>query len=136
MRLNAIASLVIVSGLLLAGCSSTSTNSAAPMTAQDTSGQSMSGDKVTITKATWAAFINYKQWLMPKSYSTPVGDGYFAVTKDGRGWGITGCPDTACDVGTLDSGVAIEECQKRNGGTPCLIFAHKDQIVVPYEVSQ
>jgi hypothetical protein len=73
---------------------------------------------------------------MPKSYSKPVGDGYFAVTKDGRGWGITGCPDTFCDVGTLHDADAIRECSNRNGGAPCLVFAHQDKIVVPYEIAQ
>jgi hypothetical protein len=95
-----------------------------------------SGEKVTITQATWDAYINYKQWLMPKSYSGPVGDGYFAVTKDGKAWGLTGCPDNGCDVGTLDKGDALDVCKTRNGGRPCLIFAHQEDIVVPYEIVQ
>jgi hypothetical protein len=95
-----------------------------------------SGEKVVITKATYAAYINYKQWLMPKSYTGPVGDGYFAITKDGHGWGITGCPDTSCDVGSLDKNDAIRECANRNGGAPCLIFAHQDKIIVPYEITE
>jgi hypothetical protein len=95
-----------------------------------------SGEKVMITQATYNAYINYKAWVMPKSYSKPVGDGYFAVTKDGHGWGITGCPDTFCDVGTLHEADAIRECSNRNGGAPCLVFAHQDKIVVPYEIAQ
>ena len=95
-----------------------------------------SGEKVTISQATYNAYINYKQWVMPKSYTHPVGDGYFAITKDGRGWGITGCPDTFCDVGTLNPADAIRECSNRNGGAPCLVFAHQDKIVVPYEIAQ
>lgn len=95
-----------------------------------------SGQKVVITKGTWDAFINYKHWIQPKSYSGPVGEGYFAVTQDGRGWGLTGCPDNYCDIGTLKQQAAINECSTRNGGVPCLIFAHKDQIVVPYEIAQ
>jgi hypothetical protein len=114
--------------VLLAGCGSS--KPPAP-TATLTS-----GEKVVISQATYNAYINYKQWIMPKSYSKPVGDGYFAVTKDGRGWGITGCPDTFCDVGTLHDADAIRECSNRNGGAPCLVFAHQDKIVVPYEIAQ
>jgi hypothetical protein len=95
-----------------------------------------SGQKVVITKGTWDAFINYKHWIQPKSYSGPVGEGYFAVTQDGHGWGLTGCPDNDCDVGSLKQQAAVNECSTRNGGVPCLIFAHKDQIVVPYEIAQ
>jgi hypothetical protein len=95
-----------------------------------------SGEKVQISQASYNAYINYKQWVMPKSYSRPVGDGYFAITKDGRGWGITGCPDTFCDVGTLKPEDAIRECSNRNGGAPCLVFAHQQNIVVPYEIVQ
>jgi hypothetical protein len=98
--------------------------------------QVASGQKVVLTKGTWDAYINYKHWLMPKSYKGPVGDGYFAVTQDGRGWGLTGCPDTFCDVGSLKQQAAINECSQRNGGVPCLIFAHQDKIVVPYEIAQ
>ena len=56
------------------------------------------------------------------------------VTKDGKAWGLTGCPDNGCDLGTLDSADAIDVCKTRNGGRPCLIFAHQDKIVVPYEI--
>ncbi len=94
------------------------------------------GQKVVITKGGWDAYINYKHWLMPKSYSGPVGDGYYAVTTDGSGWGLTGCPDTFCEVGSLKQQDAINECSTRNGGRPCLIFAHQEKIVVPYEIAQ
>jgi hypothetical protein len=114
--------------VLLAGCASNKPPAPTATLA--------SGEKVVISKATYNAYINYKQWVMPKSYSQPVGDGYFAVTKDGRGWGITGCPDTFCDVGTLHEADAIRECSNRNGGAPCLVFAHQDKIVVPYEIAQ
>jgi hypothetical protein len=95
-----------------------------------------SGEKVVISQATYNAYINYKQWIMPKSYAKPVGAGYFAITKDGHGWGITGCPDTSCDIGTLHDADAIRECSNRNGGAPCLVFARQDQIIVPYEIAQ
>ncbi|HYD04716.1 MAG TPA: hypothetical protein VEC60_03280 [Reyranella sp.] len=95
-----------------------------------------SGQKVVIKKGVWDAFINYKHWIMPKSYAGPVGNGYFAVTEDGSGWGLTGCPDTYCEVGSLTPQAAINECSTRNGGRACLVFAKQDKIVVPYEIAQ
>lgn len=127
MRLIALSAVAALS-VLLAACGSSKKDM--PVA------QLPSGQKVIITKGTWDAFINYKHWIQPKSYSGPVGEGYFAVTQDGRGWGLTGCPDNYCDIGTLKQQAAINECSTRNGGVPCLIFAHKDQIVVPYEIAQ
>ena len=127
MRIIASAFAALIAAAVLAGCSHKPPAPVAEMA---------SGEKVVVTKATYDAYINYKHWLMPKSYTGPVGDGYYAVTKDGRGWGLTGCPDNACDFGTLDPNDAIRECSNRNGGAPCLIFAHQDKIVVPYEIAQ
>jgi hypothetical protein len=127
MRLIATAFAALFLAVLLAGCASKPKAPVAEMA---------SGEKVVVTQGTYNAFINYKQWLMPKSYTGPVGDGYFAVTKDGHGWGLTGCPDNACDLGTLDKADAIRECSNRNGGAPCLVFAHQEKIVVPYEIAQ
>ena len=127
MRSIALASAALLSLLVLAACGSAKHN--APVA------EVASGEKVVLTQGTWAAYINYKQWLMPKSYTGPVGDGYFAVTTDGRGWGLTGCPDNSCDLGTLDKGAAIDECKNRNNGSPCLIFAHQDKVIVPYEIA-
>jgi hypothetical protein len=128
MRRIALFSASLIAAALLAGCGSSSHTKPAAQVA--------SGQKVVITKSVWDAYINYKHWLMPKSYTGPVGDGYYAVTTDGSGWGLTGCPDNSCDFGTLDSGDAIDECSRRNGGKECLIFAHQDKIVVPYEIAQ
>ena len=127
MRLIALSALAALSVLVVA-CGSSKKDMPVAQVA--------SGQKVIITKGTWDAYINYKHWLMPKSYTGPVGDGYFAVTQDGRGWGLTGCPDTYCSAGSLKQQAAINECSQRNGGVPCLIFAHQDKIVVPYEIAQ
>jgi hypothetical protein len=127
MRMIASAFAALLLAVLVAGCA----HKAPPPTAT-----LASGEKVVITQATYNAYINYKHWIMPKSYTKPVGAGYFAITKDGRGWGITGCPDTSCDIGTLHDADAIRECSNRNGGAPCLVFARQDQIIVPYEIVQ
>jgi hypothetical protein len=128
MRSLALASVAALSVLLVA-CGS-SAKKDAPVA------QVASGQKVVIKKGVWDAFINYKHWLMPKSYAGPVGNGYFAVTEDGSGWGLTGCPDTYCEVGSLTPQAAINECSTRNGGRACLVFAHQDKIIVPYEIAQ
>jgi len=129
MRSIALASASVLSLLLITACGS-------PAKKDMPVAEVASGEKVVVTQGTYDAYINYKHWLMPKSYTGPVGDGYFAVTKDGRGWGLTGCPDNSCDFGTLDQQAAINECSTRNGGVPCLIFAHQEKIVVPYEIGQ
>jgi hypothetical protein len=127
MRSIALASATFVAAALLAGCGSSNHTKPAEVA---------SGQKVVITKSVWNAYINYKHWLMPKTYTGPVGDGYYAVTTDGTGWGLTGCPDNACDIGTLDSRDAVDECSRRNGGKACLVFAHQDKIIVPYEIAE
>jgi hypothetical protein len=120
MRSIALATVAALS-LVLVACGSSSDKKDAP------AAQLASGQKVVIKN---------KHWLMPKSYSGPVGNGYFAVTTDGSGWGLTGCPDTYCEVGSLTPQAAINECSTRNGGRDCLVFAHQDKIVVPYEIAQ
>jgi hypothetical protein len=128
MRSIALATVAALS-LVLAACGSSSKKDA-PVA------EVPSGQKVVITKGVWDAYINHPHWLMPKSYARPVGAGYFAVTQDGHGWGLTGCPDTFCAVGSLKQQAAVNECSTRNGGVPCLVFAHQDKIVVPYEIAQ
>ena len=128
MRSIALATVTALS-LLLVACGS-SAEKDAPVA------EVPSGQKVVISQGVWNAFVNYKHWIMPKSYARPVGDGYFAVTQDGRGWGLTGCPDTFCEVGSLKSQAAVNECSVRNGNVPCIIFAHQEKIVVPYEIAQ
>ena len=93
------------------------------------------GDKVTITKATWAAYENYKYWLTPINWTRPMGQGYFAVAQDGRSWGLTGCPVNDCMAGSPISQDAVEICQTRSSGVPCAIFAKDQTILVPYEVA-
>src|SRR5215813_5457943 len=122
MRSFALATAAALS-LVLAACGSSSKKDA-PVA------EVPSGQKVVITKGVWDAYINYKHWIQPKSYAGPVGEGYFAVTQDGSGWGLTGCPDNSCEVGTLKQEAALNECSTRNGGRACVVFAHKDQIVV------
>jgi hypothetical protein len=95
-----------------------------------------SGAKLTITKATWAAFENYKYWLTPIAWERPMGQGYFAVAEDGRSWGLSGCPVNECVAGMPVSKDAVDVCLTRSGGVPCVVFAKDETIIVPYEIAQ
>ena len=63
-----------------------------------------------------------------------MGQGYFAVAKDGRSWGLTGCSANDCIFGAPQPQEAVEICQTRSGGVPCTIFARDQNVLVPYEV--
>jgi hypothetical protein len=92
------------------------------------------GEKLTITGATWNAFQNYKYWLTPIAWSRQMGEGYFAVAKDGRTWGLTGCTANGCVTGEPVSQEAVAICETKSSGVPCVVFAHDQDIVVPYQV--
>jgi hypothetical protein len=130
---------LIASVLVLSGCSTVEgwfgDGKAAPKS-QDAVATAPSGDKVTITKATWAAFENYKYWLTPIAWNRPMGQGYFAVAQDGRSWGLTGCPVNDCVTGSPVSQDAVNICQVRSGGVPCAVFAKDQDVIVPYEIGE
>jgi hypothetical protein len=132
MRIWLIASLLVLSGCSTVGGWFGAGNSDAEEPAVQTAAPS--GAKVTITKATWAAFDNYKYWLTPIAWNKPMGQGYFAVAQDGRSWGLTGCPVNECVAGSPVSQDAINICQTRSGGVPCAIFAKDQTVIVPYEI--
>jgi len=128
---------VIASVLVLSGCSTVEGwfGHDKPAAAKETAATAPSGGKVTITKATWAAYENYKYWLTPIAWGKPMGQGYFAVAEDGRSWGLTGCPVNECITGSPVSSDAINICQTRSGGVPCTVFARDQEIIVPYEIA-
>ncbi len=127
MRPIAFASLLVLTGCSWLGMDSPSEKAEADAPVP-------SGDKVTITPATWAAFENYKYWLTPIAWTKPMGEGYFAVAKDGRSWGLTGCTANSCITGAPQPQDAVDVCQTRSGGVPCQIFARDQNILVPYDV--
>jgi uncharacterized protein YceK len=130
---------VIAFVLVLSGCSTVEgwfggdkpTAKEPPAAATQTSGA-----KLTITKATWAAFENYKYWLTPIAWHKPMGQGYFAVAEDGRSWGLTGCPVNECVAGMPVSKDAVDICLTRSSGVPCVVFARDETILVPYDVAE
>jgi len=127
----------IASVLVLSGCSTIEGWFGAdkPAKPAESAAVAPSGEKLTITKATWAAYENYKYWLTPIAWQRPMGQGYFAVAKDGRSWGLTGCPVNDCIAGSPISKDAIDICHTRSGGVPCVIFARDQTILVPYEIN-
>lgn len=129
---------VIASVLVLSGCSTVEGwfgDEKPAAKSPDVAAAAPSGDKLTITKATWAAFENYKYWLTPIAWTRPMGQGYFAVAQDGRSWGLSGCPVNDCVAGSPVSQDAIDICQTRSGGIPCAVFAKDQDIIVPYEIA-
>jgi hypothetical protein len=130
--------MLIASVLVLSGCSMVEGwfgDDKTAAKAPDATAAAPSGAKVTITKATWAAFENYKYWLTPIAWNKPMGQGYFAVAQDGRSWGLTGCPVRECVAGAPVSQDAINICQTRSGGVPCSVFAKDQSVIVPYEIA-
>jgi hypothetical protein len=130
---------LIASVLVLSGCSTIQgwfgDEKAAP-NAPGTAATAPAGEKLMLSKATWAAFENYKYWLTPIAWNRPMGEGYFAVAQDGRSWGLTGCPVNDCVTGTPVSQDAITICQSRSGGVPCAVFARNQEILAPYEIAE
>ena len=130
MRIVLIAALFLLSGCGLFGDKKPAAQATQPAAAMS------SGEKLVITKATWAAWENYKYWLTPVKWDPLMGEGYFAVSKDGRSWGLTGCTANKCEVGTLDSHDAVAVCETRSGGVPCVVFGKDQDVVIPYEIAQ
>jgi hypothetical protein len=130
---------VVVFALLLSGCGlfsgdRTVAEQSARLPQPTAASSEPAGEQIAITHFTWKAFENYKFWMTPIAWHKPMGEGYFAVAKDGRSWGLTGCSANTCEAGTLDSNKAIEICQSRSGGVPCILFAHNEDTLVPYKV--
>lgn len=132
MRIALIASVLVLSGCNMVGDMFGASKPAEP--APEPAPVAASGEKLAITKATWAAFENYKFWLTPIAWTRPMGQGYFAVAKDGRSWGLTGCPVNECIAGSPVSQDAVEVCQTRSGGVPCVVFAKDQDIIIPYDI--
>lgn len=92
------------------------------------SGCAAADGEMVITPPVSAAFVTYKTWL------TPQGFGFFAVTEDGQGASGWGCPDGRCHNATDAKTKAIASCEKANPGRHCKIFAANLEPVVDYKV--
>ena len=74
------------------------------------------GGEITISSGVWAKFQEYKGQLKPGD------DQYFtASSTGGYSW-------------NADKDQALQECQKYSNGGTCVLFAHNDEILVPYHV--
>ncbi len=74
-----------------------------------------SGEGMAIPKGVWEQFAEYKNKLTPSS------DEYFAASSDG-GW-----------ASNTDKEQVVKDCQQYAKQT-CVLFAHNDEILVPYHV--
>jgi len=73
------------------------------------------GGTISIPSGTWAMFQQYKNHLRPND------DRYFAASWDG-GW-----------ASNNDKSEVLKSCQEYAEST-CVLFAHNDQILLPYRV--
>jgi hypothetical protein len=73
------------------------------------------GDSITIPSGVWAQFQKYKDGL------NGSGDQYFAASSDG-GY-----------ASNSDKDQVVKDCQQYAKST-CVLFAHNDEILVPYHV--
>jgi len=78
-------------------------------------GPSAHAEDLRIPKGVWQKFAEYKNKLTPSS------DEYFAASSDG-GW-----------ASNTDKDQAVKDCQQY-AKSPCVLFAHNDEILVPYHV--
>lgn len=78
-------------------------------------GGSGGGEGMAIPSGVWTKFEEYKGKLTSSS------DEYFAASPDG-GW-----------ASNTDKDQAIKDCQQYAKET-CVLFAHNDEILVPYHV--
>lgn len=72
-------------------------------------------DEIRVSKGVWAKFAEFKNKLTPSS------DEYFAASSDG-GW-----------ASSTDKDQVVKDCQQY-AKSPCVLFAHNDEILVPYHV--
>lgn len=79
------------------------------------SGSGGSGEGMAISSGVWVKFEDYKKNLTPSS------DEYFAASSDG-GW-----------ASSTDKDQVVKDCQQYAKET-CVLFAHNDEILVPYHV--
>jgi hypothetical protein len=101
---------LFVAALLLSG----------PAVAQDA--------KLQVTKPAWQGYQGYL------SGATGQRHGFFAMSKDGQIWGQSGCTKGSCPPDDQLKASALKRCEQFSAGTPCLIFAEDQTILVPYEV--
>ncbi len=78
--------------------------------------------------------ISPRVWSYYQEYAHRPGPLYFAVSVDGEYAGYNYCLDATCPQEfTQTRGNALHSCQELSG-QECLIFAHRGDIKVPYEI--
>lgn len=108
MRIIKTIGLVLLGGLLLAGCKTTS----------DYYGKG----PVNLSSRLTAGFEKYKSGGGPE---------FFAVSQDGRTYGWSYCSGGIgnCRGGGIPGFMAVNACERGSKGVPCKIFARGKQVV-------
>lgn len=106
-----------IAGLLIAAGLSTATSAAAE------------DETLKITQEVWDTYGKYTDWI-------GEGSGFFAVSDDGASAAGAGCQEKDCAAGLASQRDAIKECETNSGGGRCIVFAHDQDIIVPYEIAE
>jgi hypothetical protein len=81
---------------------------------------------LVLTNETWGYYQTYLSDISPNR------PGAFAVSVDGRSAFYMWCQDVLCMGGPTYKRDAIKGCEKF--GRECLVFAYRDEIIVPYKL--
>ena len=65
-----------------------------------------------------------------------IGNGYYAVTEDGKGGASWSCSDALCGGSYNGKDAAKKQCQTSNPGKTCLIFAKDNHPQVKFQIAQ
>lgn len=98
--------------------------------APDTESLTPANTVVTISKAIWD---DYQLYL---GRVGRIGNGYYAITEDGKGGASWSCGDALCGDSYNGKSAAMKQCQDSNPGKTCIIFAKDNHPQVKYEIAQ
>lgn len=84
-------------------------------------------ETLRITQEVWDTYGKYKDFI-------GEGSGFFAVSEDGGSAAGAGCQEKGCAAGLASQRDALKECESNSQGGRCIVFAHDEDILVPYEI--
>lgn len=80
--------------------------------------------------------IDAEVWSAYQTYAAAIGvtkPGAFVITEDGHSYWYVKCRSINCAGSTTYRHDAQQSCEKEYG-MPCVVFALRQEIIVPYEV--
>jgi len=84
--------------------------------------------QVTLTSKTWGYYQEYLRDIQPNR------PGAFAVSVDGRSAYYYYCEEVLCVAGAGYRKGALDGCKR--WGKECVVFAYRDDILIPYKVAE